>query len=62
MYTVKLTTKFSKDLKTHIEKRGYKIDLLTAVIKKPALCLAGLFKSCLGRLIVKRDREGRMDL
>ena len=34
MYTVKPTSRFSKDLKL-IEKRGYKIDLLTAVIKKP---------------------------
>ena len=32
MYTVKPTTRFSKDLK-RIEKRGYKIDLLTEVIK-----------------------------
>lgn len=35
MYTVKPTTRFSKDLK-RIEKRGYKIDLLTIVIKKLA--------------------------
>ena len=35
MYTVKPTTRFSKDLK-RIERRGYKIDLLTAVIKKLA--------------------------
>jgi len=35
MYTVKPTTRFSKDLK-RIEKRGYKIDLLTSVIKKLA--------------------------
>jgi len=35
MYTVKPTTKFQKDLK-RAEKRGYKIDLLTAVIKKLA--------------------------
>ena len=35
MYKVKPTTKFSKDLK-RIEKRGYKIDLLTEVIKKLA--------------------------
>ncbi len=32
MYTVKPTGRFSKDLK-RIEKRGYKIDLLTSVIK-----------------------------
>jgi mRNA interferase YafQ len=31
MYTVKPTTRFSKDLK-RIEKRGYKIDLLTETI------------------------------
>ena len=35
MYTVKPTTRFSKDLK-RIEKRGYKINLLTTVIKKLA--------------------------
>jgi mRNA interferase YafQ len=35
MYTVKPTSRFSKDLKL-IEKRGYKIDLLTDVIKKLA--------------------------
>ena len=35
MYTVKPTTRFAKDLK-RVEKRGYKIDLLTAVIKKLA--------------------------
>ena len=35
MYKVKPTTRFSKDLK-RIEKRGYKIDLLTDVIKKLA--------------------------
>ena len=35
MYAVKPTTRFSKDLK-RAEKRGYKIDLLTAVIKKLA--------------------------
>ena len=35
MYTVKPTTKFQKDLK-RAEKHGYKIDLLTAVIKKLA--------------------------
>ena len=35
MYTIKPTTKFQKDLK-RIEKRGYKIDLLTEVIKKLA--------------------------
>jgi mRNA interferase YafQ len=35
MYTVKPTARFQKDLK-RIEKRGYKIDLLTAVIKKLA--------------------------
>jgi len=35
MYTVKPTKKFAKDLK-RIEKRGYKIDLLTTVIKKLA--------------------------
>ena len=35
MYTVKPTTRFSKDVR-RIEKRGYKIDLLTAVIKKLA--------------------------
>ena len=35
MYKVKPTTKFAKDLK-RIEKRGYKIDLLTEVIKKLA--------------------------
>ena len=35
MYRVKPTTKFVKDLK-RAEKRGYKIDLLTEVIKKLA--------------------------
>ena len=35
MYTVKPTTRFSKDLK-RIEKRGYNISLLTDVIKKLA--------------------------
>ena len=35
MYTVKPTIKFAKDLK-HTEKRGYKIVLLTEVIKKLA--------------------------
>jgi mRNA interferase YafQ len=35
MYTIKPTTRFSKDLK-RVERRGYKIDLLTAVIKKLA--------------------------
>ena len=35
MYSVKPTNKFSKDLK-RAEKRGYRIDLLTAVIKKLA--------------------------
>ena len=35
MYTVKPTARFSKDLK-RVEKRGYKIDLLTTVIKKLA--------------------------
>ena len=33
IYTPKPTTKFKKDLK-RIEKRNYKIDLLTEVIKK----------------------------
>lgn len=32
MYTVKPTARFSKDLK-RIEKRGYRIDLMTAVIQ-----------------------------
>ena len=55
-YTVKPTTKFQKDLK-RAEKRGYKIDLLTAVIKKLAAGealdesnydhpLKGQFKDC----------------
>ena len=35
MYRVKPTTKFAKDLR-RAEKRGYKIDLLTKVIKKLA--------------------------
>jgi mRNA interferase YafQ len=35
MYTVKPTTAFQKDLKL-AEKRGYSLDLLTAVIKKLA--------------------------
>jgi len=35
MYTVKPTTRFQKDVKL-VEKRGYKIDLLTVVIKKLA--------------------------
>jgi len=34
-YTPKPTTQFKKDVKT-IEKRGYKINLLTAVIEKLA--------------------------
>lgn len=33
MYTVKPTTRFQKDVKL-LAKRGYKIDLLTEVIKK----------------------------
>ena len=56
MYTVKPTVKFQKDLK-RAEKRGYKIDLLTAVIKKLAAGkaldesnndhpLKGKFKGC----------------
>jgi len=35
MYAVKPTTRFQKDLK-RVEKRGYNIDLLTAIIKKLA--------------------------
>ena len=35
MYTIKPTSKFQKDLK-RIQKRGYKIELLTEVIKKLA--------------------------
>jgi mRNA interferase YafQ len=35
MYSVRPTSKFQKDLK-RIQKRGYDIDLLTAVIKKLA--------------------------
>jgi mRNA interferase YafQ len=35
MYTVRPTSKFSKDLK-RAEKRGYKIELMTEVIKKLA--------------------------
>jgi mRNA interferase YafQ len=35
MYTAKPTTKFRRDLK-RAKKRGYQIDLLTAVIKKLA--------------------------
>ncbi len=35
MYTIKPTTRFSKDLK-RIEKRGYRIDLMTTVIKELA--------------------------
>ena len=35
MYTVKPTTRFQKDVKL-VEKRGYKMELLTAVIKKLA--------------------------
>ena len=35
MYVVKSTTKFQRDLK-RAEKRGYRIDLLMAVIKKLA--------------------------
>ena len=35
MYSVKPTTKFQKDLK-RAEKRGYRIELLTAVIKQLA--------------------------
>jgi mRNA interferase YafQ len=36
MYTVKPTSKFTKDLK-RIEKRGYKTELLEAVIAKLAV-------------------------
>ncbi len=36
MYTVKPTARFSKDLK-RIEKRGYRIELMTAIIKKLAI-------------------------
>jgi mRNA interferase YafQ len=35
MYIVKSTTKFQRDLK-RAEKRGYRIELLTAVVKKLA--------------------------
>jgi mRNA interferase YafQ len=35
MYTVKPTTRFIKDLK-RIERRGYRIDLMTSIIKKLA--------------------------
>jgi len=35
MYVVKSTAKFQRDLK-RAEKRGYKIELLTAVVKKLA--------------------------
>ena len=35
MYTVKPTSKFQKDLK-RIQRRGYDVDLLTAVIEKLA--------------------------
>lgn len=35
MYSVRPTSKFQKDLK-RVQKRGYDIDLLTAVIKKLA--------------------------
>ena len=35
MYTVKPTTRFQKDLK-RVQKRGYDLSLLTAVIKKLA--------------------------
>lgn len=35
MYTVKPTTRFQKDVKL-VEKRGYKMELLTTVIKKLA--------------------------
>lgn len=35
MYTVKPTTKFQRDLK-RVQKRGYDISLLTAIIKKLA--------------------------
>jgi mRNA interferase YafQ len=35
MYTVKSTSKFQKDLK-RADKRGYRIELLTTVIKKLA--------------------------
>jgi mRNA interferase YafQ len=56
MYTVKPTTKFQRDLK-RAEKRGYNIDLLTAVIKKLAAgevldasyddhSLKGQYKNC----------------
>jgi len=56
MYKVKPTTKFQKDLK-RAEKRGYRIDLLTAVIKKLAAgevlnesyndhSLKGRYKNC----------------
>lgn len=35
MYNIRPTTRFQKDLK-RVQKRGYNIDLLTAVIKKLA--------------------------
>jgi len=44
MYTVKPTTRFRKDLK-QIDKRGYNLDLLTAVIK--TLAEGVLHNSCL---------------
>ena len=56
MYIVKPTVKFAKDVK-RIEKRGYKIDLLTEVLKKLAAGekleekhkdhpLKGIFEGC----------------
>jgi mRNA interferase YafQ len=51
MYTVKPTVKFKKDLKL-IEKRGYKIDLLTEVIKK--LATGEKKENCNERLQTKR--------
>lgn len=56
MYNIKPTSKFQKDLK-RIQKRGFDLSLLTAVIKKLAAgeplpeknrdhCLSGNFSGC----------------
>ena len=51
IYTVKPTTKFQRDLK-RVQKRGYDISLLTAIIKKLAAGehrdheLSGNFAGC----------------
>lgn len=49
-YTVRPTTKFQKDLK-RIQKRGYDISLLTAIIKKIAN----------GEVLPKKNKDHALD-